>query len=134
MSSFSLLPPPLRRPTYPARSPTQADLTRCWSVLVGSVAAPHYPLSAPVDIKYFAVSVSAGFVVVPRYPLSAPVDLKYVAIVPPPLDLIYNLLHARLADMNLSILLEPCSTPLQVCRRRTVVAPPLQHNLFLEQT
>jgi hypothetical protein len=40
-----------------ARPPTQADLTCCRSVLVQFVAVPHYPLSAPMDLKYLAVIV-----------------------------------------------------------------------------
>ena len=36
----------LRRPTRPAQPPTRADLTRR-SVLVGSVAVPHYPFLHP---------------------------------------------------------------------------------------
>jgi hypothetical protein len=44
--AFSL-PLPLCYPSCSARPPTQTDLTHRQSVLVGSVAVPHYPLSAP---------------------------------------------------------------------------------------
>ena len=40
------------RSTWP---PSQAELTHCHPVLVASIVVPCYPLSMPVDIKYFVV-------------------------------------------------------------------------------
>ena len=44
-----------RCPTRSAQPPSRAELTRRLPVLVGSVVVPCYPLSVPLDIKYFAV-------------------------------------------------------------------------------
>jgi len=42
-------------PTRSAQPPSRAGLTCRHPVLVGSIVVPRYPLSLPVDIKYFVV-------------------------------------------------------------------------------
>jgi hypothetical protein len=64
--AFSLYLYLLHYSSCSARPPTQTDLTRRRSVLVGSVAVPHYPLSAPVALDITQVAV--GAVVVPPLP------------------------------------------------------------------
>ena len=55
--STLLLPLRVFHTTRSAGHPLQADLTRCRSVLVGTVGVPRYPLSVPVDIKSVAIIV-----------------------------------------------------------------------------